>query len=509
MNPVTDTLATAGTATGAGLYSRAEHFLLPGLIMGIAGDFLLRDGPIGVGLFLWLALLTLCALWLARAAGAARRRSIATWSAAAMVAALITVLRDLEPLIPAMLFVVLGCAVMTSLETSGITLRAARIRDYLVTGFSFPLQMLTSTPRLLQQADLSAVTRNRRVPGVVRGIVLAVPVLLVFGALFASADAGFSRYISSLTAVISPATLQHLLLVLVFGWLAMSLLSVACRKAPAAMAETAPAPPIGIGAVETHVMLALVSALFVAFVLLQLGYLFGGSEVIVSTSGLTVAEHARRGFFELVVVAALTLGLLLAMSVTDCERRVLRRYGAVLIVCVLIILASAVQRLFLYTDAFGLTLGRFSALGAILWLVINLLSFAATVLRGDITGFASGIAISLITCLLLLGLVNPALVVTRINLDRSLDGNHELDAAYLTLMGADALPLVLERFDGLGANAQCIVATHIVKTYPATLAGSSTQSDERRGFNVSRLFARSAVLEHIPQIQAAARSGAC
>jgi hypothetical protein len=510
MNPTTDTLPAAGTTANASLYSRAEQILLPGLVMGIAGDLLLRAGPFGIGLFLWLALLAASALWLARSAGPARLHSIAIWSAAALCAASITVMRDLEALIPAMLLVIVACAVMTSLESSGITLRAARIRDYLVTGFTFPLQMLTFTPRLLKQANFSAITGNQRVPGVVRGIVLALPVLLVFGALFASADAGFSRYLSGLTTIVSPATLQHMLVVLILGWLATSLLGVACRKAFASTEESAPTAPLSIGPVETHMILALVSVLFAAFVFLQLGYLFGGSEVIVSTSGLTVAEHARRGFFELLFVAALTLALLFAMSLTDCERHVLRRYGMVLIVCVLIILASSLQRLFLYTDAFGMTLDRFSALAAILWLVVNLLSFAATVLRGDIAGFASGIAISAISCLLLLGVVNPAAVVTRINLDRSLDQNRELDVGYLLQLGADPLPLMLERFEELEARDQCAVALHIVESYPTVMDGSSTSTtgEDWRRWNAGRFAAGSAVLEHVPQIEAAAARAA-
>ncbi|MDY6983606.1 MAG: DUF4173 domain-containing protein, partial [Pseudomonadota bacterium] len=400
MNPTCDTAHTNTTKPDLTLHTQAEHMLLPGLLMGIAGDFLLREGPHGPGLVLWLALLAAFALWLAHGAGISRLRTIALWSAIAITAACVTTLRDLDGLIPAMLLVILLCAVITSLETSGIGLRAAQVRDYVVTGFFFPLQMVTLTPRVLHQADLSAVTRNERAPKVVRGVVLAIPALLIFGLLFAAADAGFSQYVSALTNFISPRTLQHLLLVLVFTWLATSLLGIACRVASPNTALPAPTAPLRVGATETHVVLALVSSLFVAFVLLQLGYLFGGTDVIIETSGLTVAEHARRGFFELVVVSALTLAFLFGVSLTDCEPRILRRYGLVLIACVLVILVSALQRLFLYTDAFGMTIERFSALAAIAWLVVNLLTFSATILRGDIRGFASGIAISGIGCLL-------------------------------------------------------------------------------------------------------------
>lgn len=503
MNPATDTLYTTNTAgSGIPLHARAERLLLPGLALGLAGDFLLREGPYGIGLFLWLGLLAACALWLARDAGTLRLRTIALCSAAAMLAALVTVLRDFEGLIPPMLLAILLCAVITSLATSGIALRAAQVRDYVVTGFSLPLQVLTLAPRVLHQADLSTVTRNESAPRVARGIVFAIPVLLIFGILFAAADAGFSQYLATITKVVSPRTLQHLLLSMVFAWLATSLLGIACRAAPQAGASSAgtalPASaPLRIGATEMHVVLALVSLLFAAFVLLQLGYLFGGTDVIVGTSGLTVAEHARRGFFELVIVAALTLAFLFGASLTDCEPRILRRYGSVLIACVFVILVSALQRLFLYTDAFGLTIERFSALAAIAWLVFNLAAFSATVLRGDVRGFASGIAMSAIGSLLLLGLVNPAGMVARINLERSIEHSLPLDTHYLLSLGADAIPPVLERFDALQPAEQCRLAGGIVSRYPFVVTGADADAnDDWRQWNLARTLARSAVREH-------------
>ena len=490
----TDTLASPAAADSA-LYTRAEQVLLPGLGLGIAGDMLLRDGPFGPGLFLWLALLTAAALWLTRSADAVRRRTLVTWSAFALVAAAFTTLRDLEALIPMMLLVVLACALLTSLETGGITLRAARVRDYFVTAFSFPLQMLTWTPRIMKQADLSAVTRNPKVPGLVRGILLAIPVLIVFGALFASADAGFTRYATALTDLISPEILQHILLIGIFGWLGTSLLGVGSRRPPAALVTTPePAAKLSLGALETHVVLALLSALFVAFVVLQLGYLFGGTDVIVNTSGLTVAEYARRGFFELVVVAALTLGLLLVFDATDCERHVLRRYGTMLVVCVLVILASALQRLFLYTAAFGMTIERFSALAVMLWQAFNLVAFAFTVLRGRIAGFASMLVISGIGSLLLLALVNPGAIVAKINLERAVEDAQPLDVAYLRVLGADAVPPILDSFERLPRTEQCLLARDLLIRYaPPATADTPDENANSLPWNAARAAAERAV----------------
>jgi hypothetical protein len=62
--------------------------------------------------------------------------------------------------------------------------------------------------------------------------------------------------------------------------------------------------PISLGAIEAGVMLGLLDLLFLAFVAVQVRYFFGGSALVQATTGLTYAEYARRGFFELVTVAA-------------------------------------------------------------------------------------------------------------------------------------------------------------------------------------------------------------
>ena len=64
------------------------------------------------------------------------------------------------------------------------------------------------------------------------------------------------------------------------------------------------------GSSEGGRLLALVDALFAAFVAVQFRYLFGG-EAMVGAASLTRAEYARRGFFELATVVALVVPMLL------------------------------------------------------------------------------------------------------------------------------------------------------------------------------------------------------
>jgi hypothetical protein len=452
-------------------------------------------GPLGPGFALWLALLAGASLWLARGAGAARLQSLSIWSAFALAAAALCIFRNLEPLLAGMLLVILAAAVLTLVETAGTSLRDARVSDYFFTGVKLPLYIATLAPQLLGHIDHKALSRHPGVPGILRGLAMALPVLVVFGALFAAADATFNRYALALTAIV-PDLPRHVLMIFVFGWIAIGLLALACRLHQPAQRPSA--QPLALGTTEATVILGLVSALFVLFVLLQLGYLFGGSAVIESTSGLTVADYARRGFFELVIVAALTLVLLFVIGTTDCERRVLRRFGFVLIGCVLVMLCSALQRLLLYTDTFGLTLGRVTALVFMLWEVANLLSFAATVLQGRIGGFVSGLVISGLCSLLALGAIDPAGRVASFNIQRALKSQGELDVAYLLTLGSDAVPPLLASFDALPREARCAMAEPLLDRY----LSDPQRSEDWRNWNASRAAARAAVAAKAPELRA-------
>src|SRR5207247_1416024 len=102
------------------------------------------------------------------------------------------------------------------------------------------------------------------------------------------------------------------------------------------------------------------NALFLAFVVVQAPYLFGGAALVVGRAGLTVAQYARRGFFELVTVAALVLPVLLLIHhllrrEQPVHERVFRLLAGTLVSLLYVVVASAVQRMLLYQHLFGLT----------------------------------------------------------------------------------------------------------------------------------------------------------
>ena len=423
------------------------------VVLGILADRLLPEGPAGPGFALWILLLGAAAVFLARRAGSPGVGAVAGWSALATAAAAATILRDTEILILMMWLVLISAASMVLLRAGGVRLWETRPADHILGLVLVPGRAAAGLVPLLTAIQPPQGSSRRRLVAVGRGILLSAPLLLLFGALFASADAGFDRFATTMIRMWSEDFLTHLLIVLVFSWIAAGLLSgVRARRLPSPLSRLTPPR---LGSEETAVVLGLLALLFLTFVGFQLGYLFGGREAIEAASGLTLAEYARRGFFELMVVGVVTIAVLLVADALTTARRLFRWLAAVLVACALVILVSAVQRLMLYTDAFGLTVDRIAAATVMAWVAAVLVLFSGTVLRERPGRFSSGALIAGIVAAFSLVLLDPGEIAARSILDRAAAGERAADVAYLARLGADAVPTILARMDELPPAARC------------------------------------------------------
>jgi hypothetical protein len=471
--------------------SAAVLALVLAAVLGILADrFFFPEGPQGPGFALWIALLGGASLLVIRRSDPASVGAVAGWSALSTAAAGAMMLRDTEIVIPMMWLVLLASASMVLLRASGVRLGSTRPIDHVLALAWVPARAAMGVVPLVVALEPPPDSSRRRFGGLIRGALLAAPLLVVFGALFASADAGFNRSLVRLATFWSEDGLTHVMFALGFGWIAAGLLSgVRAKRLPDPLSGFA-RPRLGTE--ETGVVLGLLALLFLIFVGFQLGYLFGGREVIESTSGLTVADYARRGFFELVVVGLGTVGVLLVGDAVTTARRLFRVLAVVLIVCVLVIFVSAVQRLMLYTSEFGLTVDRVTAAAIMAWVAAVLVLFAATVLRERPARFSSAALIVGIVTAFVLVLMNPAHMAARSNLDRAVAGVREADVAFLTALGGDAVPVILERIDDLPAQAQCALGDALLSRWTAGAEGARVDRDWRT-WNAGRAAARAAV----------------
>ncbi|MCB1649159.1 MAG: DUF4173 domain-containing protein [Pseudomonadales bacterium] len=475
-----------------------QVLILSGLTLGALADRLwVENGFLGAGFVVWASLFAGAANAITIWRTGALSRELLAWSALGVCAALLLVFRSAPFVIPALLLLTLTSAAMGMMQTNGRSLRDTDIIEHLRSLGRVPRKALLATAPLLARLELGLYIRSPRLRTALRGLLLALPLLVLFSLLFASADAAFSHYAERFFTLLQQDALEHLLIIGILAWLSTGLLAGVSERHY--LVERKTRRLLMLGTEDTAVLLGMLVLLFLGFVALQLGYLFGGAELIQHSAGLTVAEYARRGFFEMVIASALSLIILVAVARSDCNPRVFRPLGAILLACVAIMLISAAQRMALYVTEFGLSLDRMAAIAVMIWLAGVLLLFTGTLLMGRQRDFAAGVTLAGVFVVLLWALLNPAAIVARVNLDRTLQDQQPLDTAYLQWMGTDAVPTLMNRFELLPQDAQC-------QLMPWLRQYELPYREDWRWWSASRAAATKAVQKNAPELDTIAES---
>ena len=460
-------------------------------ILGLLGDGLLRATPWGLNVSLFALAFVGLAAALASWRGVRLLGEGRFLVAPLIFFAALFMWRDSNTLA-----VINGLSILVALSLAVLRSRSgslvAGLSDYLYWGLQAALYVCAG-PVPLFARDVSL--RNLRPTGygpflaVLRGLAIAVPLLLLFGALFAAADAVFQDLISGLFDFDLPDLAGHLLLAAFFAWVSAGLLRLALvgGELPA---PTRPAS-LRLGIVELGVSLGLLNCLFLLFVAVQARYLFGGEGRVVLSTGLTYAEYARRGFFELVTVTALVLPLLLLAhwllrSEKPLHLLLFRAISASLVLLLFVVMASALQRMRLYTAEFGLTELRLYTTAFMAWIFVVLVFFLLTVLRSRRPLFAPSALATGFLAVALLNALDPDALIVRANLARAEEG-HELDAPYLASLSADAVPPLIADLPQLSEGDRRAVEAGLETRW------GSPAPDDWRTFNLSRSRAYEAV----------------
>ncbi len=499
------------------------------IIVGVAGNILLRQTPWGLNAFLFVMLFVAALLMLMRRS----RPNLLNLTNLSLAGAMLFfgtmfLIRDsIEMRVADTIAIIIAMGVLM-LGSFDVQARIGGVFHYFAGLIMAALSSFFGA-FLVLGADIDWKTMpgnglSRSVFAVLRGLAIALPLVLIFGGLFMAADAVFEGWVNRAINFELDTIISHVMLTSVLAWLTAGYLRSAvggsfavAANAPATAAEhgaadssyvqkvadqpvdtgntlpnnatvvehinatddaenaantdkpaeAADAPPaepkkrdwqnidssklpsvFTLGTVEIGIILGLLNLLFLAFVIAQVPYLFGGMELVQNTPGFKLASYARRGFGELVAVSALVLPILLLghwlvrkdKPVTGTLFRVL---AGIQIALLFVIMASAVQRLVLLTGnlGYGLTTVRLYPLIFMTWLAIVFAWFAATVLRGARQHFAWGALWSAFIILGITNLMNPDKFIVEHNVALMREGR-EFDTYYNTSLSDDALPSV-------------------------------------------------------------------
>jgi hypothetical protein len=426
------------------------------LALGVLGDWLFQGQALGVNVPIWILAFVAALAGLLALAGAPLHQGRRIMAVPLVLFGALFAWHDSPLLVAANLLALAGAVALGALRRPDLRLRIAGVLDYAgglvaagVAAVSGPFPVLEHD---IAWSELRRVAGHGRLAAVARGAAVGTPLVVVFGGLFVAADAVFKSFVTSAIPSFGGLPLRAAV-VLAFAWLSMGLLRdlVTGREEDRVVsAGVLTDRPIrrSLGADELVVALGLVDLVFLAFVVVQLRYLFGGHALVQSRAHLTYAQYARHGFFELAAVAVLVLPLLLGTDAVfrrsrPSHERLFRRLAGVLLLLLAVVMASALQRMRLYEHEYGLTELRVYVTGVILWLGAVFLWFGFTVLRGR-RRFAVGALVAGFAATLALNVLNPDALIARVDVSRA-----HVDVAYLAGLGDDAVPTLVARLDSL------------------------------------------------------------
>ncbi|HMJ74823.1 MAG TPA: DUF4173 domain-containing protein [Iamia sp.] len=304
--------------------------------------------------------------------------------------------------------------------------------------------------------DRPRPSRTGLAPAVARGLLLAVPIVAGLGLLLGSADAVFASFFEIPTPRLDlGGALVHLLLVGLGAAVVAALLGTDKQVRPLARSTARP-----LGAIEATVVLIGLALLYTLFAVAQLVAAVGGDGRVQSTTGLTYAEYARSGFFQLLWAAGITLVVLLGIRALTRETSprqdlAVRACSALCCLLTLVLVAAAINRLAVYRNAYGLTMLRLACTTFAWFLGATFVLLAVRLVqgRGGRDWLPTAMAVTALLTLLWWNGSNPEAHVARTNIDRAVETG-KLDADYADGMSDDALPTLVAGLDRLPADAR-------------------------------------------------------
>ena len=278
---------------------------------------------------------------------------------------------------------------------------------------------------------------------VLLGLAMAVPILAMVIPLLMSADAAFDGLVQLLPQIPVGEIVVTVLLGGGLGSLVYTM-GTALRHAPKEKKKETSAGK-GLNTLTVNTVLSAVCFVYGVYLLSQLAYLAGGFAGLLPEE-YTLAEYARRGFFEMSLLCTINLGvIILFLSVRGKkEPAPLSTRLLCLFVCVvtLFLVAAASAKMFLYIETFGLT--RLRVLTQVIMLFVGI----TTVL---VTAWLFLPKLPYMKAVIVVGLVIGAVVmwadvdtvVARYNVEAYLSGKTQtVDVAYLQYLSDGAVPYI-------------------------------------------------------------------
>ena len=439
-------------ATFRALRPRARASLpvvLLSLVAGVAADVLFHPGAGGIGIATFSVLMCAC---LAGGRYVRRAEALGVIAFTVLVAGVILFRSSPWVTIPALLTLGGALGAAASFGRQGSLFDLPWIEVAMRSVVAAVHALLTPFWLLRGAVERIPLPTKPRAAALGRAMVIGIPIAGTLILLFASADPVFA----SIVAInLDPAEITTHVLLLGAGAFAVGLLvRVAAQSRDDVSTPTVP----GImGNTEIVAILGAVAIVFAAFVGVQVATAFGVGRDSLAQQGISFADYARSGYFQLLAVVVVTTVTLtafdaLALRTDGKHSRGQRGLSLVIVGLALAVVGVALRRLALYDDAYGLTMLRLACIPAAAWMCAVLLLIAAwTAGIGRSRHWLPGAVITTFAMtVLVFGAGNPEAFVATYDIQHAASAHLDID--YLSTLSDDAVPSLVDSLPTLNGN---------------------------------------------------------
>ncbi|MCC7357625.1 DUF4173 domain-containing protein [Candidatus Uhrbacteria bacterium] len=345
----------------------------------------------------------------------------------------------------------------------------------------FPFRVL---PRIVK--DIYVFKRGSKI---LQGIVLAFPFVVLFVALFSSADPFFRHFFDeSIGSFFEEGLFARFLIdVFIICYVSGSSWLLIERAKSEEIRTTHSIKCAPISQIVFVSFLSVLNILFFVFLIFQFTYFFGGEQVL-RAAGISYAEYARGGFFQLLIVASIVFSIswFVYIKTTTASHTLVRIAALILIVQTSVVLLSATMRLGLYVDKYGMTVMRFWAYAGIAYVGLLLVFVSMSFLfRFSAVHATKVLFIGMLSLPSFLLLWNVEATVVRYNLKRmTVIYGPSYDMSYVMETTPAAWPTIIALLPTLPNQQQ-----EIMRSWMEKMADKSAIPLDIRDIRLTDIFA--------------------
>lgn len=314
------------------------------------------------------------------------------------------------------------------------------LRDSLYTAFAHSFDGLNPALNGLKDSLVRKSEGRSKSSAIVKGLLFALPVVIIMVSLLASADAAFEAVVN----LLPDFCFGELVVTLLFGFTG-SVLLYSQATSLHYKEKTKPSEPKAprANAVTVNTVLGAVVFVYLVYLLSQLTYFVGGFSGILPEN-YTMAQYARRGFFEMAVLSGINLALVgLCVGLVEkkpATPKITKLLCLFISAITVFFVAASSGKMFLYIGAYGLTRLRVLTQVIMLWLGLTTILVAVWLFVPKLPYMKAAIAAALVLGVLVMW-VDVDAQVAGYNVEHYLSGDLEhIDTEHLETLNSSAVP---------------------------------------------------------------------